>query len=83
MDNITIPKNAAICAAMHYIGLHEADKRGLSVSWAESFACENCPILLTCRGQWIDTTLPLFDAVRLWPNLVIGEPPLLSGREDS
>lgn len=80
METVTIPKSAAICAAMHYIELHEAVKAERRANFAAP--CEACPIAKDCRFDWAETAAPLFDAVRLWPSLAEGVPPLLSGRED-
>lgn len=69
METVTIPKSAAICAAMHFIELHEAAKADRRVNFAAP--CETCPIAKGCRFDWAETAAPLFEAAGRFPNLVI------------
>lgn len=99
MENVTIPKSAAICAAMHYIALFESEGHAALIANRPVFVdfgviCSSCPIVETCRGEWLDTVTPLMEAVGMrismavekqprWPGLVIDTLPGLSEEEDS
>lgn len=69
MENVTIPKNAAICAAMHYIELHEAVKEDRRANFVAP--CETCPIAKDCHFDWAETAAPIFEAAGRFPKLVI------------
>ena len=68
-DNVTIPKNAAMCAALHFIELHESAKAERLVNWTDP--CKVCPIAADCHGNWADTAAPIFEAANRFPQLVI------------
>lgn len=68
VGNIVIPKSAAICAAMHFIELHESIKADRLAKWEAP--CEVCPLLSTCRGNWGKTAAPLFEAAGRHPKVI-------------
>lgn len=68
MDDVTIPKSAAICAALHFIELHESAKAERCVNWTAP--CETCPIAVECRGDWTETATPIFEAAGRFPRLI-------------
>lgn len=68
MDNVTIPRSAAICAALHFIELHESVKAERCVNWTAP--CKVCPIVSDCRGDWAETAAPVFKAAGRSPQLI-------------
>lgn len=65
MDEVTLPRNAVVCAARHYIAAHESAKRQEPVHFGA--ICVECPCLTTCRADWNETAAPIFEAAETYP----------------
>ena len=63
-----IPRMAAICAARHFVAAHESAKKRKAVSFDK--VCEGCELLPECRADWLKTAAPIFEAARVFPNLL-------------
>lgn len=69
-DTIAVSRKTAICAALHFIELHEAAKKERQVRFAAP--CEKCPYAAPgkCRLNWDDVLAPIFEAAGRWPSLI-------------
>lgn len=65
--NANIPKEALICGARHFISAHESECTQRPVDFGA--VCVNCPVWEACKGQWMKTAAPLFDAAGIHPNV--------------
>lgn len=64
---VELPRSAVICAAKHYIAAHESACTEKPVEFGA--ICEDCPELMECRGNWLDSAAPLFQAAGIYPQL--------------
>lgn len=62
-----IPQVAIVCAARHYIAAHESAVTGKPVQFGE--ICAECGYVHSCRGRWMDTAAPIFDAAGIHPTV--------------
>ena len=70
-DAKEIPEEAIVCAVRHYIAAHESAVRQTPVAFGR--VCEGCKMLPRCKGDWIGTAAPLFEAAQLFPVLIRDE----------
>lgn len=65
---VEIPEEAVVCAARHYIAAHESAVKKIPVAFGR--VCEGCKMLTRCKGDWIGTANPLFEAAKVFPLLI-------------
>lgn len=57
-----------VCAARHFKAAHESACTGTPVDFGA--VCSGCGEWEQCKGDWMKTAAPIFDAADVWPNLV-------------
>lgn len=67
-ERVEIPEEAIVCAARHYIAAHESAVRKTPVAFGR--VCEGCKMLTRCKGDWMGTAAPLFEAAKVFPLLI-------------
>lgn len=69
MEAVSISRQAAVCAALHTIELHEASKEERQVRFAAP--CEKCTYTVSgeCKFDWVDVLAPVWTAAGKWPDL--------------
>lgn len=68
MEKVELPRDAVVCAARHYIAAHESLCRDVPVDFA--WPCFKCECWSNCKGQWLETAKPIFDAAGVHPQLL-------------
>lgn len=63
-----IRTNCAICAARHFIAAYNSAAQGRAVDFGS--ICVGCPVWSDCRGDWLKTAAPLFEAAQIRPELI-------------
>jgi len=58
-----------VCAARHFVAAHESCKDERHLDFAEP--CTGCEYLATCKGDWMETAAPLFEAADIHPQLCL------------
>lgn len=62
-----IEHDAIICAARHFIAAYESAVNESPVDFG--CVCTTCELAQNCRGEWLKTAAPVFEAAHLHPNL--------------
>ncbi len=60
-----LPESAVVCAARHFAAAHESACTGTPVNFGQP--CVQCSEWAACRGRWMETAAPIFDAAGVHP----------------